>query len=79
MSCTSSLLNFIHFAEDPTALISGEQYDDLLSNAKLEFMHVDRWLTANRLSLNVDKTFHMIIIDSGIECGPTHPLLPFGL
>ena len=57
---TSDKLNFIHFADDTTVYMSGRELKALCENVCEELNKVDEWLKANRLSLNIDKTYFMI-------------------
>ena len=57
---TTSLLNFIHYADDTSVTISG---DDLTSTSLIlndSLNLIDRWLMSNRLSLNISKTVYLI-------------------
>ena len=60
MHRTSDKLNFIHFADGTTVYMSGRDLKALCENVCEELSKVDEWLKANRLSLNIDKTFFMI-------------------
>ena len=60
MHRTSDKLNFIHFADDTTVYMSGRDFKALCENVCEELSKVDEWLKANRLSLNIDKTFFLI-------------------
>ena len=56
MHRTSDKLNFIHFADDTTVYMSRKDLKALCE----ELNKVDEWLKANRLSLNIDKTYFII-------------------
>ena len=60
MNRTSDELNFIHFADDTTVYMSGRDLKALCENVSEELNKVNEWLKANRLSLNIDKTYFMI-------------------
>ena len=61
MHRSSDKLNFLHFADDTTIYLSGRDLTRLCEEVCMELCKVDDWLKANRLSLNIDKTFYMII------------------
>lgn len=61
MSACCRGLQFIHFADDTTALAEGDDLQQLCSSINRELEGVDRWLRCNRLSLNINKTSYMII------------------
>ena len=58
---SSDKLNFLHFADDTTIYLSGRDLTRLCEEVCMELCKEDDWLKANRLSLNFDKTFYMII------------------
>ena len=60
MHRTSDKLNFIYFANHTTVYMSGRDLKALCENVCEELNKVDEWLKANRLSLNIDKTYFMI-------------------
>ena len=60
MSNSSGVLNFIHFADDTTLFLTGENLDDLCGVVNDELGRVDEWLITNKLSLNVNKTNSII-------------------
>ena len=61
MHRSSDKLNFLHLADDTTIYLSGRDLTRLCEEVYMELCKVDDWLKANRLSLNIDKTFYMII------------------
>ena len=61
MHRSSDKLNFLHFADDTTIYLSGRDLTRLCEEVCMELCKVDDWLKANRLSLNIDKTFYMIL------------------
>ena len=61
MSESTRELNFIHFADDTTVFTSGKDQDAVMRVVNQELTHIDEWLKANRLSLNVEKTSFMVI------------------
>lgn len=56
----SEKLTFVHFADDTTVFIRGDNLPNLFHAMNSELEIVDRWLCANKLSLNIEKTSHMI-------------------
>jgi hypothetical protein len=66
MSKSSDLLNFVHFADDTTLYLSGEDLTSLCNVVNSELLKVDTWLTTNKLSLNVKKNTYMIMSHSVI-------------
>jgi len=64
MMNSCSKLNLIHFADDTTAFLSLHDQFLLMQNVNEDLESVNKWLCANRLSLNVDKTSYMLIGDS---------------
>lgn len=60
MSSSSNVLNFVHFADDTTVFTAGHDVDELSRVVEGELGLIDRWLSINRLSLNVNKTSFMI-------------------
>ena len=60
MHRTSDRLNFIHYTDDTTVYMSGDSLSRLCESVCEQLDKVDDWLKANRLSLNIDKTYYMI-------------------
>ena len=60
MHRSSKKLKFIHFADDTTVYMSGGNLSRLCRDVCDELKLVDRWMNANRLSLNIEKTYFMI-------------------
>ena len=60
MCRASDKLKFIHFADDTTAYMSGDNLQDLYSEVNRELEKVNVWLRTNRLSLNVGKTSYIL-------------------
>jgi len=63
MSSSSELLHFVHFADDTTLYYSHCDVGRLEAQFNAELVFVNDWLTANRLSLNIEKTAYMLISD----------------
>ena len=58
---SSNQMRFVYFADDTTVYASDSDINNVHSTVNRELVGVDNWLKANRLSLNVSKTSHMII------------------
>ena len=56
----SKLLFIILFADDATLTLIGKDITQLIENANSELTKFHTWCLANRLSINVSKTFYMI-------------------
>ena len=52
--CTD--LKLIHFADDSTAYIAGRDILTLTNSINSELVKIDKWVSANKLSLNAEKT-----------------------
>jgi hypothetical protein len=61
MSNCSDVLNFVHFADDTTVFLNGSDLNILNAVVNRELVKTSTWLIANKLSLNINKTFYMII------------------
>ena len=48
------------YADDTSILVNGSNYSDLLQLLNNELCLLTNWLKANKLSLNVQKTFYMV-------------------
>lgn len=77
----STRLSFIHFADDTTVSLQGNNLDILYGDMNRELCAIEIWLNANKLSLNINKTAFMVfsnkikatncsikIRDADIEC-----------
>ena len=60
-------LNFIHFADDTTVFLSGDNLSQIVRMCNEELEKIDHWLRANKLILNVDKSKAMIISKRFVE------------
>ena len=56
----SDLLFSILFADDTAVLIEGHEYQKLIETLNEELCKVDKWLQANKLTLNIRKTHYML-------------------
>ena len=50
----------LSFADDTTVLISGKNIKNLYEKSTIELKSIDKWLIANKLFLNSDKTKHIV-------------------
>lgn len=60
MHRASETLQFLHFADDSTVFVNGRNIADLASTVTNELTKVDKWLCANKLSLNIAKTSYLL-------------------
>ena len=56
----SHLLSFVLYADDTSVLIKGKHVEELISTLIKSLILLTRWLNANKLSLNVEKTYYMM-------------------
>jgi len=66
MARSTTRLKLVHFADDTTAIFSSRDADSVASVMNDELLKVNKWLSANRLSLNVNKTCYMVIADKNV-------------
>ena len=52
----ASSLQCIHYADDTTLFSKGNNLDDLTDFTNTELVKIDKWVCANKLSLNINKT-----------------------
>ena len=57
---SSNVLNFHLFADDANLFLSNKKLDALESTLNTELKHVQTWLQANKLSLNVEKSNYVL-------------------
>ena len=67
MHRSSEKLSFIHFADDTTVYMSGNDLATLCRSVNEELVKVSQWLNTNRLSLNADKTNYMIFTHKTVD------------
>ena len=60
MSSASRNVRYVHFADDTTLFIVGDDPNDMARTLNAELHQLDLWLQCNRLSLNLDKTSFML-------------------
>ena len=56
----SEFLFTVLYADDTSILVNGSNYSDLVQLLNNELCLLTNWLKANKLSLNVQKTFYMV-------------------
>ena len=56
----SDLLYSILYADDTSVLLSEKDYSDLIKLLNSELDKLSNWLSANKLSLNVKKSYYMV-------------------
>jgi hypothetical protein len=49
-------LSVTRFADDASVIISSKKFDDFCATANNVFSHMNIWFSANKLTLNLDKT-----------------------
>ena len=54
-------MSFVRFADNTNFFASDSDSNNVQATVNRELVGVDNWLKANRLSLNVGKTYYMII------------------
>ena len=59
-SGASDILFSILFADSTTVLIEGHEYQKLIKTLNEELCKVDKWLQANKLTLNIRNTHYML-------------------
>ena len=52
----ASSLQCIHYADDTTLFSKGNNLDDLIDFTNNELVKMEKWVCANKLSLNINKT-----------------------
>ena len=62
LSCVSSILYFILFADDTNMFLTGKNLNNIISTMNEEMVKVVEWLNINRLSLNTNKTHYIISV-----------------
>ena len=58
------MLNSILYADDTTFIASHSDYQYLLEQINNDLVQVHSWTVANRLSINLDKTFAIVFFKS---------------
>ena len=60
-------LSTVLFADDTTLFCSGPDFPTLVNKCNVDLVKVSEWLVANRLTLNINKTFSMIFSNRQYE------------
>ena len=60
MKNSSNILHFLQYADDSTTTYSSNDLNNSLATIKIECNKVLDWLLANRLIINLKKTFLMV-------------------
>ena len=66
---TSNKLEFIHYADDTSVMISGSDLEDTCNLLNYSLNLIDEWLMGNRLSLNVSKTSYLLFTHNPLYNG----------
>ena len=61
---SSKTLSFTLFADDSSAFFSHNNPNVLLETVNNELRHIEEWICANKLSLNINKTQCMLFSNS---------------
>lgn len=64
---SSQALSFICFADDTNLFLTDRDPHNLVNTINLELTHVQSWIFANKLSLNIDKTHYMLFSNTLTE------------
>ena len=59
-NCSNNLF-FNFFADDTSLYMSGDNLHSLYMNVNMELKQVERWISANRLCLNINKTVYLLL------------------
>ena len=68
ITATSSVLEFILFADDTTILYSNPKLENNIDVVNKELLEVNNWVKANKLSVNASKTNYMILGTQNATC-----------
>ena len=66
---SSQILKFTLFADDTSLYLKDSSIHNLLQILNIELKKIERWILANRLSLNVSKTVYLLFCGKK-ECSP---------
>ncbi len=76
LASVSEKIFAILFADDTNIFLEGSNLADVISMLNTELMHVSKWLMANKLSLNLEKTHYMVFHRSKVKTNTcNYPLL----
>lgn len=57
---SSDKIKFLLFADDTTIFIRGQNVIEMTNTLNCELIKISDWLTSNKLTLNLSKTFYMV-------------------
>ena len=63
----SELLYTIMYADDTSVIMSGNDLKSLIQSVNSELCLLNTWLKANKLSLNVNKTYYLVFHRARIQ------------
>ena len=70
LASVSKILTSILFAVDTTLIHCNKNLSEIISTFNKELVEIVNWLNANRLSLNLEKTYFMIFRPKTIKTDP---------
>ena len=70
----SEILYTIMYADDTSVIMSGNDLQNLIQSVNSESCLLNTWLKANKLSLNVNKTFYLIFHRARIKVDNDNPI-----
>ena len=70
MCNATTALNTIQFADDSTLYMIGDNPTDLINRANQELPAFAKWCLANRLTINITKTFYMLFTNTSTKYQP---------
>ena len=70
LASVSNILTSLLFADDTTLTYNGKNLPDIIATFNSEMNRIVHWLNANRLSLNLDKTYFMVFRPKGKNLEP---------
>ena len=70
----SELLYTIMYADDTSVIISGNNFKSLIQAVNSELCLLNTWLKANKLSLNVNKTYYLVFHRARIKIDHDTPI-----
>jgi len=66
ITSATNLFHLILFADDTNMFLSDKDVPSLIAKTNIELDALYKWLLANKLSLNVDKTNFIILVEKGL-------------
>ena len=74
---TSTLINFILFADDTCLFKSDDSLQDLVANINTELIEIKKWISLNKLTINMNKT-HCILFHRNKTLPQNLPIVKIG-